>query len=61
MEQQFEFGKTIMAKGLVPILEPEVDIRSPEKAECEAMLRAEILENVSDYLYGNRALFFVTA
>ena len=40
VEQQFDFGKKIMSKGLIPILEPEVNIKSPEKAECEAMLRA---------------------
>ena len=45
--QQFEFGKRIMEKGLIPILEPEVNINSPDKGECEAMLLAEIIENVS--------------
>ena len=45
--QQFEFGKKIMAKGLIPILEPEVNINSPEKSKCEEMLLAEIIENVS--------------
>ena len=37
--QQFEVGKQILAAGLVPIIEPEVDINSPEKSEAEAMLR----------------------
>lgn len=46
VEQQFTLGKQIMAKGLVPILEPEVNIKSPEKAEAETMLRAEIMENL---------------
>lgn len=41
--QQFEVGKRIIAKGLVPIIEPEVDINSPEKAEAEALLRDELL------------------
>ncbi len=45
--QQFELGKRIMEKGLIPILEPEVNINSPDKGECEAMLLAEIIENVS--------------
>ena len=41
--QQFEIGKQILAAGLVPIIEPEVDINSPEKAEAEALLKAEII------------------
>ena len=34
VDQQFEIGKRILAKGLVPIIEPEVDIHSPEKAQA---------------------------
>ena len=41
--QQFEIGKQILAAGLVPIIEPEVDINSPEKAKAEGMLRDEIM------------------
>jgi fructose-bisphosphate aldolase class I len=41
--QQFEVGKQILGAGLVPIIEPEIDIKSPEKAEAEVMLKAEIL------------------
>jgi fructose-bisphosphate aldolase class I len=41
--QQFVVGKQIIAAGLVPIIEPEVDINSPEKAEAEVMLKAAIL------------------
>ncbi|MDW4496386.1 fructose bisphosphate aldolase [Sulfitobacter sp. D35] len=40
--QQFEVGATVLAAGLVPILEPEVDIHSPTKAEAEEMLKQEI-------------------
>jgi fructose-bisphosphate aldolase class I len=40
--QQFEVGKQVLAHGLVPILEPEIDINCPEKAEAEAVLEAEI-------------------
>ena len=36
-------GRQILAHGLVPIIEPEVDIKSPQKAEAEAMLRSELL------------------
>jgi fructose-bisphosphate aldolase class I len=40
--QQFEVAKTVCAAGLVPIIEPEVDINSPTKAEAEAILKQEI-------------------
>ncbi len=41
--QQFEIGQQIMAHGLVPIIEPEVTISIPDKAEAEAMLQEQIL------------------
>jgi fructose-bisphosphate aldolase class I len=44
VSQQFEVGKQIIAAGLVPIIEPEVDIHSPEKAQAEAMLKAALLK-----------------
>jgi len=44
--QQFEVGQQIIGHGLVPIIEPEVDINSPEKAAAEAMLRASILDHL---------------
>ena len=45
--QQFEIGKRIVAEGLVPIIEPEVDIHSPDKAKAEAMLKASLLEHIA--------------
>jgi len=47
VEQQFAIGKQILAKGLTPIIEPEVDINAPDKAECEALLRAELLKQLA--------------
>lgn len=44
--QQFQIGADILASGLVPILEPEVDIRSPQKTEAEELLRAEIMAHL---------------
>lgn len=41
--QQFAEGRRILAAGLVPIIEPEVDIKSPTKAEAEKILRDELL------------------
>jgi fructose-bisphosphate aldolase class I len=42
VKQQFEIGRQIIAAGLVPIIEPEVDIHCPEKAKAEELLRAGI-------------------
>ncbi len=44
--QQFEVARQVLAKGLVPIIEPEVDIKSPKKAEAEEQLKARILEHL---------------
>jgi fructose-bisphosphate aldolase class I len=41
--QQFEVGRQILRAGLVPIIEPEVDIHSPSKAEAEVILKRELL------------------
>lgn len=43
VRQQFEVGRQILAGGLVPIIEPEVDIHSPEKEQAEGMLKDAIL------------------
>jgi fructose-bisphosphate aldolase class I len=43
VRQQFEVGKQIVAAGLVPIIEPEIDIHCPNKAEAEEMLRTAML------------------
>ena len=44
--QQFAVGAQVAAHGLMPILEPEVTISIPDKAEAEAMLQAEILTHL---------------
>ncbi len=46
VDQQFEVGRHIASRGFVPILEPEVDIHCPDKAEAEGMLDAAILEGL---------------
>lgn len=46
VEQQFELGKAVLAAGLVPIIEPEVDINSPEKAKAEEILKNELQANL---------------
>lgn len=60
VEQQFEFGKKIMAKGLIPILEPEVNIKATDKSECEAILRAELHENLKLLREDQKLIFKVT-
>ncbi|AQS05785.1 fructose bisphosphate aldolase [Clostridium beijerinckii] len=47
VNQQFEIGKQIVEAGLVPIIEPEVDIHSTDKEESEKILKLEILEQLS--------------
>jgi len=44
--QQFEIGRQITEAGLVPIIEPEVDIKSPQKFETEALLRSALLAHL---------------
>src|SRR5699024_767665 len=48
VDQQFEIGKQIIDAGLVPIIEPEVDIHSPEKERCEDLMKADILEHLNN-------------
>lgn len=45
--QQFEFGRRIIDAGLVPIIEPEIDIHSPQKAAAEVLLEAALLAEVA--------------
>lgn len=48
VDQQFEYGKQIIKKGLVPILEPEVDINSSDKQESEKIMKEEILKHLNE-------------
>jgi fructose-bisphosphate aldolase class I len=47
VEQQFEFAARILSAGLVPIVEPEVDIHCPDKAKAEELLKAALLERLN--------------
>jgi fructose-bisphosphate aldolase class I len=47
VKQQFELGKQIIAAGLVPIIEPEVDIKTPNKAGAEELLKAAISKELA--------------
>ena len=46
VKQQFDIGREILDTGLIPIIEPEVDIKCPNKAEAEALLKAGILDEL---------------
>ncbi|MFA7602401.1 MAG: fructose bisphosphate aldolase [Novosphingobium sp.] len=48
VKQQFEVGKQVLARGLMPILEPEVNIKSETRAECDRILLEEILANLGE-------------
>ncbi len=58
--QQFEIGRQISAAGLVPILEPEVDIHCPGKEQAEAMLKAAILEKLDELNSGHLVMLKFT-
>ena len=47
VEQQFDVARQILSAGLVPIIEPEIDIHSPRKAEAEDQLNAALLDGVN--------------
>jgi fructose-bisphosphate aldolase, class I len=44
--QQFEVGRQVLAHGMMPMLEPEINIKSETRAECDAIMLAEILKNL---------------
>jgi len=54
--QQFEVGHQVLGHGLVPILEPEVTISIPDKAEAEAILRDEITRHLDTVPDGQRVM-----
>ncbi|MDA2987248.1 MAG: fructose bisphosphate aldolase [Actinomycetota bacterium] len=57
VDQQFEVGLQILGAGLVPILEPEVDIHSPTKATIEQMLRDRLLAGLDSVPDGRQVMF----
>jgi len=58
--QQFDVARQIIAAGLVPIVEPEVDIHCPDKAGAEAMLEAALLEALDGLPEGQRVMLKLT-
>lgn len=60
VSQQFEVGKQILGHGLVPIIEPEIDIHSPEKAVAEHTMRASIVAQLDQLADGDNVMLKLT-
>lgn len=60
VRQQFEIAGQIISAGLVPIIEPEVDIRCPEKAKAEQLLKEAILKELSQLPAGQLVMLKLT-
>jgi fructose-bisphosphate aldolase class I len=60
VDQQFEIGRRIVAAGLVPIIEPEVDIKCPHKAEAENLLKAALLAELDKLPEGQFVMLKLT-
>lgn len=60
VRQQFEFAAQILAGGLVPIIEPEVDIHSTTKSACESLLKEHILEQLAHIPEGQQVMLKLT-
>jgi len=59
-KQQFEFGEQILSHGFIPILEPEVSIKSPDKAGAERILLDELTKGLDVLPAGQKVMFKVT-
>lgn len=60
VKQQFEFAKQICDAGLVPIIEPEVDINAPEKEKCEKILKSEVKKQLDSWNEEDKIMFKFT-
>ncbi|MFM8856738.1 MAG: fructose bisphosphate aldolase [Actinomycetota bacterium] len=58
--QQFDIGRQILSHGLVPIIEPEIDIHSADKSACEQILLEEILSELSQHSSGSEVMLKLT-
>lgn len=56
VKQQFEVGLQVLAHGMMPIIEPEVNIKSETRAECDAILLEEILKNLDELPAGQQVM-----
>jgi len=60
VDQQFEIGLQIAAAGLVPIIEPEVDIHCPDKVKAEEILKKNIMEHLAKLPEDTKLMFKLT-
>ncbi len=60
VKQQFEVGKQILAAGLIPIIEPEVDIKTPNKDKAEDLLKAAIVKELNALKPDQRVMLKLT-
>jgi fructose-bisphosphate aldolase class I len=60
VKQQFDLGKQILAAGLVPIIEPEVDIKAPNKEQAEELLKAAITKELKALKPDQRVMLKLT-
>jgi fructose-bisphosphate aldolase class I len=60
VKQQFEVGKQILAAGLVPIIEPEVDIKTPNKGQAEELLKAALTKELNALKPDQRVMLKLT-
>merc|ERR1711972_105458 len=60
VEQQFEFGKRTIAKGMIPILEPEVDINAADKGKIEDLLVKELMAGLEKLPIESKVIFKLT-
>jgi fructose-bisphosphate aldolase, class I len=60
VDQQFEVGRQILDAGLMPILEPEIDIKSPQKAEAEEILRDRLAAGLDSIPHDQAVMFKLT-
>lgn len=56
VKQQFEIGRQVLSHGMMPIIEPEVNIKSETRAECDAILLKEILKNLDELPEGQKVM-----
>jgi fructose-bisphosphate aldolase, class I len=60
VDQQFEIARKIIAAGLVPIIEPEVDIKCPDKAAAEELLKAAVIASLGSLPEGQQVMLKLT-
>ncbi|MEZ5748649.1 MAG: fructose bisphosphate aldolase [Caenibius sp.] len=56
VKQQFEVGKQVLAHGMMPMLEPEINIKSATRAECDTIMLEEILKNLEELPEGQQVM-----